>query len=699
MQHDISFHLANNTNTTVEGVLEVVSARLTERLSGESVLTLEVLEEYNNALKMLPEDYADGYNVLELQINKYIQMRFYKYSGGASTEYNFRISNIETDHQNDGSIVHTVTCEHIKYSGADQVIPIARSYAGISSQELLTECMAHISGFSVSTNDLPSTRYRNIDIQYPTLIDLLNMICKEYQDGSTKIFFSINHDRQISIRYESSIGSDTSVGLIYDKNMSSIRRTIDRQSLVNRLYAKNADGTCRLDHRNTVKVYDAKSPATLLYSGNISETRNLDAGSGNTDNVVNDSILSIRIALLAQWSAPSGYVNFDFELELLDSGGNTVWGANRFTSDDVIAPSISATQWINIPVADADNVKQVKLTWISTNLYGGGSLFVDGIALNYIWYELGSNLKYIESSSSQSKYGLVEAAKTLDWPSVNNLFRDYVYITSGAASRSLSSTFSGTYNLVGGGYIHEGWTQIASGGSGGIKNSNRDYIRNGIYSQRFIAVNEGDGLVTNWGVAGLVADEPYYAFFELYMLRGSVKIRIYDDDGNDLLLHTTSGHGWTQVLSETPIGVTSKNSHVNISILAEGGRAEWYLDAVQVARGYDIMPFIEANSADDLHKEASRILNNNDTPRTIYNIDMTTYPKSGWIKRPVHEEFGVGDTVLVYDSKTMVAERMRVYSKESDLLGGQVTNLQLADKSVPLASMISLFTVQKDIGI
>jgi Prophage endopeptidase tail len=681
------FQLYDITNTTREAILErVLYAQESATLAGEHTLTIEVSPYADNGDQLLGVDASDPVTLPRVQEGKYVRV----FSSTGGTSY-FRIAQIETKHIKGEYLFH-MTCEHIKYTARDQVIPLIEDYTEISATELLVNCMAYVTGFTIGTNDIPSDVYRDISIKQINLLELLNLICTTYS-GTTKYYYTVTSTKVISILSEDNIGTEKEFALVYDGNIKALTRRSDPLTLVNKLYAHSDDGN-RLEYADSQKYFNERA-GTVLYLGD-SETRTLSGDGSDVNCVTMGSTLSLRVTCWFLFDAPyAGYANMDFDVELLDSLGNTVWGEATFTCDDVTAaPTVSLDQvWINIEMGDAANIKKIKVTCRSSATYDGAVLLNWVCQLNEVWYYLAPNIGYVQDSASDSKYGEYAHSVKLEFPRVKNLHSSYHQIGI-ASTIGYDSTMSGTYT----GGIHEGWADLSMG-VGVVVSENTDptYIKNGTKSMRIYCPTKSTALIqTNRYIPGLVQDRSYYSIWNLYVARGAIRLMIEDEDDMLLFDYTTAGVGWLNVINDAPFSPT-ENTNFRLTIRSASKVSDIYLDSIQIAQGSAPMPFFLDNSADNMKTEAERLLENNKLPKFTFDVNLTDYSKI--IPATLDESYDVGDKVLVIDREVHLDDYLRVVKITRNLLGVQNNRLELSNRSAPLSNIISLLAGQKQLLI
>lgn len=683
------FYLYDITNSDREAVFHhVENARINSALVGEDILSLTV-SPYNelgeHSLGVEPVQFGNTFLIRE---KKYI--RVYDIAAGGYQSY--MILKVSAKRQ-DNRVLYDITAEHIKYAAQDKTVPLKTKLTSISVDELMTLALSHVADFTLNINDIPSTELRDIDLEYPTLLGLLNQIIDLWSDSSIRYYYKIDNSKYIDILSESNIGEEKNFVLTNEHNLNGIVRTSDASNMANRIFAYSDDGN-RLDYADSIRYKD-NTLGSALYIGD-SETTDLDGGAGaDSNNVTNGSIFSIRIASWFIFNTPyAGYANMEYEIELLDSDDNIIWGGTEYISEDAIASVYSVKwKWINIHTGDLDDIKKVKVTCSTVNTYGGASINVAYLQVVELWYELGPNVKYVKNTSSQTDHGEIDAPKKLEYPRVLNLISNYKDINAGII-QELDSTLSGTYF----GGTAEGWAlKNISGFSSVSENTDTDYIMNGSKSQHIVLLTAGyltDYFYAYEDFIGLVKDESYFSIFNIYIKKGTLKIRVYDDEDNNLFVHETSGRGWIEVRNEDPFS-PSDNSSIHIKISSVSKNANFYLDSVQIAKGLEQMDFYKANSADEMKLKAQSLLNINCYPRYVYQVKMQDY--SIYDPLILSESYDVGDSIRIIDDEIPLNTTLRVIKIDKNLLDPQDINMELSNRTEPLYNLVSKIADQKNL--
>lgn len=415
-----SFHLYNAANSTKEAVLYTISsATETEELLGVHTLSLEI-NAYDlhgdRIIGSYPEDAALDMPIL--RIEKYIRV----YDPASGDYRSFIIRKVSKRHTGDG-FSFVLHCENKKYELLSQIVRIDKEYAQITSDEYLAIVFADVTGFTVTTNEIPSTERRNVKIEQPTVLGALNYLHAEYETDAGRFYPVIAENGNIEILREDHIGSTVQYPLTFAHSVFKV--TQHQEQVVNRLFCSGNGNGLRFAEN---AKYFKNTSGSYLYTGN-SETYTLDNLGADSDPVALDSYISVYMAFGGTWhGAPVGSFRIEARFDLLDSG-SAVIASRIILCGDIAAPSSYRYEYVDLNVGTFDNIKKVKVTMVALHLTGGGSIVNAYCRMMNITYELSPNQVYVEDTTSQTDYGkIVEARlRNIDHPKVINLIRPYTH--------------------------------------------------------------------------------------------------------------------------------------------------------------------------------------------------------------------------------------------------------------------------------
>jgi len=682
---ETTFHLYDITNTTRLAILgSVVTAEEIEELLG--VHTLELTVDAKNARReqqagSYPEDdHLD--DIALLQAQKYIRV-YYGHDGSYRSFIIRKVQKLKGEDE----FLFSVHCEAKKYALLDQVVNKAAEYSQLSAADFLTIVFADVSGFSVGTNQVPSTELRDVVLAKPTIQEALAYLHRTWTtlSGSTlyRYYPTVTEAGVVNIMREDNIGSTIEMPQSFNHSIKRIAKS--DEAPINRVYCSGLGNDVK--YSDNQKIQSA-SAGSYLYYGGGSETYYLyDGNPANTDRVAFDSYISLLLMFMATWSgAPVGSFTIEATVTVKNSVGATLY-TRVFDCQDILAPNVYSLEWLDIYIGDLEDVQRITLECTNYTVSGGGAITSPYVRNLGHWYELAPNDPYVEDAASQSTYGIVShSAQNNKHPKVINEIRNYK-LDGGSAYTHIDASLSGTYGA--------GLATIftAIGANTFAENTNPLYIIHGSKSQRVTNLTAaGVHLSSNCNVR-LIGGVSYVFLINLYVVSGSLKIAIYDNYtyafGSMIFEATTQGAGWIQLVSDTPFG-PDETCFCDLVITTESKVADYYIDSFQIARSTEEVPFYLENSADALLDEANRILYRNKDQHTSYEVDINDLARIGVDYR----EFGfdVGDTIWLLDSAANLSDTLRVYRRESDLLDPRRTRLLLSDRMTNLTDIISLIS-------
>jgi hypothetical protein len=708
----IAIDIYDISNSSREGSIPqsaITDARETKSLNGEHTFTFTFIPYHDDGtLSVSHNDLTANDFCPKLQKKKWI--RALVKTNTDKEERRYIINDIQITRQSN-RMVYTVSCYGLRYAAADVVVPINGHYSQIESNIIMNRAMALIDGWQVAYTSIPGgTDKRDLDISYPTLLELAQYICDQYAQDD-EYYFEVSYDApedKNTIRFysQSEIGNQIDYAITPGHNMLGIERRDLPIDLVNRLYASNSDGTNSLLYSDLLAYHQRTEYLTgiYVYSGYPSYTYTIGRSTGET------LALGTRLNLIVVPSTTNtsypiqGSWQILYKISLLDSSGNIVWGPVAYTSQDT--PSYERAQTYechNIYIDDIPNVNKIKYEYVSTVLHDGCQVDTSVVLIGGFFYFTSDNNAYIENADSQTTYGVIERSTQLDYPRVYNLISDQYRIRLGNpyGQQTYDSTMSGSYS----GGLHEGFELIGAPiTTQKLRNSSEDIIRHGTYAQKVQCTDIGQGIRYNAleRAPFFGKDVPYFALFNLYIESGEVNIKIFGEaieyrfgtgitspsDPWELLFdHTTSGTGRVQVRNEDAFGM-DVNGACRIELTAVTPNATFYIDSMQISEGYAerAMPFYKTNSADDMKDEAEVILNRNKEPRYVYYVDFLDLPKI----EPdlLASNIDTGDQLRVIDQQMGLDEYLRVISYERSLMRPDDVRLELAKKTTPLSMII-----------
>lgn len=705
------FELYDRTNTAKLCELDAINASVIEVLASEHTLTFEI-DPYSGDPDSL-EQYVGTSEDSSLNIPLILPEMLVQITSSSTGVADIFIVRTAEKQRDGSNVIIRVECEHRKYALVNRIVRLSKSYSQINSTEFLNLIMPFASGFTITENDIPTTIYRDIEIDYPTVLSALKTVCDTWTqwDGAVerRFYYLCDKNGNIRIKREDAIGTVAAYPLLVDHNLSGIKKSSNDASLVNRLYHTGQNNTIAYAD-STAYVNAVVSPVTIIYSlGNdvidSMEFELSDVGL-NANSAAWGSIILVKLNSIigGVWPSATGTFMATVLVELLTSAGAVI-GSSQVNLGEVSYPnrSVGNAKWFSFKVHDGSAIRRLRVTSVSVALSGGANPNAVGMRFEGYEYELAPNRDYVEDMTSQGQYGLVEARiENRDHQPVVNLIRDYKAVEGGALllrDATLSGTYSSGLNEC---FVETSQMIPVTSGIATSENANRTYILNGTKSQRCVVIYDVKGGVRLATAPPRMAEgRTYQLIVNLYIVSGKINIEISQGypwvlGGTMLFTHKTAGVGFTQVRSESGFGLPSGVGASQWDLCIYGDNAaEWYIDSFCVAQSEEPIAFYKANSANSLKDEATRILRINSQPRTQYDVDMKDL--AAYDEYYADAIYNVGDDVVVMDNVANIQTTAKIYRAETDLFDPRRKRMTLADRSVGAAEMITLLTGAKSL--
>lgn len=694
---DYIFELWNILNSARQGVLNVIEGSMVEALAGEftmSILVNPYLEDGTQQVGLLGESAA-----LILHAQKYIRVQ--APNGNA---YYFIIRNCKKELSEDGSVTIRVECEHHKYQLINRIVQVDDTYTQINATQALSVIMSGVTGFSVTTNQIPTTIYRDVTLEYPTVMAALKYLCDIYTefDGSVehRFYYLVDNTGSISILRDDATGTIAGYPLITFHNLHGLTDERQDATLANRIYHSGIDNTIGFADAVSIKDSSLSSGAVTYFAGfvAVSETFTLNDGGLSTNPVAWDSIVTMRLNSIyfGSWSSGSGSFIVTVRIELLNSA-DTVVVSRTEDLGEVTYPnrSVGNPKWFSFKLNRENDIRKIRYTTTAVTLNGGANPNGIGTQKTALEYELAPNIDYVQDAASQATYGVVEARiENRDYPPVKNIIRSWK--NQGSPLQVFDSTLSGTYTAG----LCNVFAETSAAFVTTQENTNPLYIKNGTRSQRVVVGFPGHGVKLSTAFPRMVEGWTYQAYFAIYVVSGTITIKIYKDypaSGTELFSHVTAGSQWLEVLTETGFGLPSGSGAAEFDVQITGSSgAEFYVDSFCIARSPDPIEFYKDISANLLKDKAQRILRLNALPRTRYQV---TASDLGTLDNAYNmATLNVGDDIYVRDTIGGVNTLVKIYRKDTDLFNPTRTQLTLADRITGAAELIAVLSGERNLG-
>lgn len=695
---DYRFELYDVANATKQANLTVTSARETEALAGEHTMQLDIdpLDATGIAYLGLINESTPA----TIHAQKYIR----RTSATTGERNDFIVRSVTRKRDNKNKIVIAVDCEHSKYEMLNRVVRIEQSYTQINAMEFLNLIIPYASGFTIAENQIPTTIYRDVEINYPTVMGALKYLCDTFTqfDGTyeRKFYYTVDYSGNVRIRREDSLGILSPYPLMVNHNLSDIADKRDDSTLVNRIFVSGlgnsigyADALPIVDPTISNEIYVRDNGVTVGGSFTIT----LDDAGANSNPVAWESVILIQLNshFDTTWTTGAGSFIVTVNIELL-SATNTVIGSRQTALGEVTYPNRAAgnPKWFAFSVGRNSAIKKIKVTFVSLQLLNLANPFEVVMSKNWLEYELAPNLDYVQDVAAQGTYGIVEAPlENRDHPKVINLIRPFKQ--QGGATTSWDSTLSGSYSAG----LCDVFRSI--GVITATENTNRAYIINGTKSQKIVTTGAGLGVGLKTVPPHIIEGWSYQIIANVFIESGAIDIAVWDNYtaafGTEIFTHRTTGIGWLQILSQTGFGLSSGAGakFFDLTFLSALGASTFYIDSFTLARSDEPIAFYKDNSANVLKDKAQRLLRINATPRTSYEVTAKDLAQVDDYYR--FATLNVGDDVMLKDNLMNVGTQVKIFRKDADLFDPTKLRLILGDRSVGAAEYINVLAGAKNL--
>ncbi len=618
------------------------------------------------------------------------------------TYRSFRIVSLRNERTNDNKLLGTVRAEHIKYDLAAQVHPAAEE---IIEQTPLTHLTKILDGSGFTVGTVTPTDRVSIVYSYNTrLFDL------EQVRQKTDYDLIFNEDLSVDLTTQ---GSATTAAIRFKRNLSSIRRTIDRLA-ANIMYGLGGEGNLK----QVMTIAEATHRITAINSG---------AGIITLDS---------RKVVSSAGSLTFFYVekpNGTF-VQIIDSNKDSGGGYDYLTLSSVAALVVGDKIKIR---TDSDST--ARLEYIpdkaSRDAYGD----VDGVYRNEAIQEIQNLVGPFASSALSGTYtaGLCEGWDLVGEPTVSEN-TNIAFIKNGEKSQkvmvgamsapsnapAVSLVFFGpltgaykykkTWRTVDGETLAspasatinpstqevtvgrnetvpsthiDSWRIYRTKASGSIyyfvadvPAATSSYQDNKPDSSLFIEEPATSKAAGGQGIERTftaITDKEYASIVWVYVeTGGSVRVELrtgtnfFPDENIESAKRATPIRAQTTLWVVTIQGLIASGTSGAIRIVAHEGAATFYVDAAMVVENAYAPAegtFIADNSATTLWYETYDALQDAKDPQLTYDIegiDLFEYDKAGYSG----DEITPGDVIKVADEELNINLSLRCVKKTADLL-------------------------------
>lgn len=560
----------------------------------------------------------------------------------------YRITKVSTQHVN-GQYALTVTGNRIWQDMNTETYPFQRSWKSVPAGDLVSELLDYSQfqvGATIAANTTP------IDLVTSKFDSVLSLI----QEVGDRLDLDIDIDETTSPETIDLItkGNNNGVRFEVGHSIPGLSVDTDREKVRNQIYPVGTGepgATCagaifeiQSVSTDTVTVKGDKCiPSDDTFTDGFKVEMISGAADGNRYTISattrgsspdTDTITTSTSPNFATDGVAAGDL-----FKFVDSGKEA--GSGWLVNGTVSASAESMS--IDTGTNDPQNGDEFTVAGDSTNYtvtgYSGGTLaftpgatsgFADNAAITFY-----RELSYVPDLASQTEYGVRDDKVDTQIQGVNTLVNP--------------GFMDGTYTTG----LHAGLSKVSTPTV--AEETDVTYIQHGSKSQKVTASSGGQGVSYTVTLDG---SEYFSQMVHLFIASGSVKVKVVR--GN-LTFETTgtSGTGWfTEGLENMKLGAGT----ATVSILSNGGAAQWWLDARSFVGGAQNLSFVQYNGARELYRAAFDELEKKKSAPIEYTVPnaMDLYREDP--RKFPFREINDGDTVGLIDHKQGVAVNVRVLS-------------------------------------
>lgn len=640
-----------------------------------------------------------------------------------TTSRSFRIVQLREERTSDNKVVGFVRAEHLKYSLADQIHAAAEEIIEQTPTTHLTKILTG-SGFTVGAVT-PTDRVSIVYAYNNRLYDLDQVRQKTDYD------LVINEDKSVDLEAQ---GVDNGASIRFRKNLSSIRRTMDRLE-ANVMYGIGGEGN--------IKQVMTISEATHRITNIASTILTLDSRKIVSSN---DSFNTLYI------EKPDGTFT-----QINDSIKQT---SGNDQLDVASAASLSVGDAIIIRTSNASTARLEYIPDATSRAAYGD---VQGVYKNESIQDIRNLVGPFASSALSGTYtsglceGWVEVGEPTTTENSNTAFikngekSQKVVVAAIAAPSNAPSTSLGAPGVLTGSYQYkktwrsvDGETTASSASAAETPSGEQiDVDRNEsvpsthidswrIYRTKdsgstyyFIADvpaatstysdNTPDSALTieepatNTAAGGqgvertftAVTDKEYASVVWVFVESGNVRVELktgtnfFPDENIASVKRATPTRAQTTLWVVTIQGLIASGTSGAIRVLAHEGAATFYVDAAMVvANAYapEEGVFIADNSATTLWYETYDALQEAKDPKLTYDVDgldLFEYDRVGYSV----DQITPGDTIKVLDEELLIDVSLRCTKKTNDLLEPWKSKFEISNAPKRLTSTVQTLKI------
>jgi phage minor structural protein len=580
--------LYDNTNTTRIGRLVVVNnPRIVRELEGQFILSFELSHEdelyetiaARNYIRVINENNSNDYFYFIVQPGIAV-----KAAG------NF--------------IYKEIQCENIIYELANNIVPIKKAYRNITAAQAISVALTG-SGFTLTTNDIPSSNVQSIEFDFPTSLAALHQIIDTwyYDDSGTikRYYLSITQDKFVNITTQSGLGATRTFYIHPAKNLNDISMNEDYGDMANRIYAVGQDGFTI--YRGNATDYEFASKISIASSGGdnyiVVSDEGIEADEYNGTLIyiyagtgygqirtISDSVPVAGIFVSSNWTTnPDATSEFCLAAAIesnpctyaLDTAGGNSLCATLGTYIQVIigancywlsgSGSDTCTFTITLEALDVDNnVLMSQTQELEQDPSIAGTLGSNYLEFNFMVGETAiirkirltlEDATFAGSGSGRpfADLKLIKYSLSPNLPYVENTAAQATYGV--IVGKYENSNIPDVINLVDtpaldGAYMSglcENWLKIGSPTV--TENTDTDYITQGVKSQKVVINNDSEGIYTRvYGFRSNVSHSLYLLLYIDLDNHGLLRLTLDPIGSLDNIYADITGTGWVAMTIE-----------------------------------------------------------------------------------------------------------------------------------------------------
>lgn len=235
------------------------------------------------------------------------------------------------------------------------------------------------------------------------------------------------------------------------------------------------------------------------------------------------------------------------------------------------------------------------------------------------------------------------------------------------------------------GGVPDDWSEV--GTPTASENTDQAYTIVGLRSARVVADAAEEGLISDAVTITPTEEKPYFsALVSVFVVSGAVRLELVSSvDGT---LPPQEAKAWTRVHDQfvdlSINGLMLEAADVQLRVVADGGPAEFYLDAALLNNEADAGSFVSGSAANELWRRTALDLLDRRYPKTSYEVVPIDVSGIDSVAHP-HKRFTIGGYARVIDEDLADDVLLRVVTLETDVKRGIHTRTELSSHPVRIS--------------